>query len=202
MLERLIASVSRTTFVIIALGVGIVLMILLDPPYGLCDAQVDGFKERQKSFLYKKKSKFESQPKALVLRDMCLQTNAPGGCYEYFAKLKMMLNDLNQIQSQCRTDVGGISALKKTYWAAADLLVKIAWTEKPPESIQDKKSWLTASDMNLYCNLKRLSTDYFGPERWKNFQEKVMKTLPQAEKLGRNKVWGLSILSENCAGYL
>ena len=198
------ASVSRSVFVTIVLGLGILLMLIFNPPYSVCDAEVEEFKRREASFLFKQKSKFKesSRSMAVVLKEQCLRTNSPGGCFEYFTQLKLLLRDLDQVSSQCRADVGGISQLKKVFWDSTGLIVNIAWTDKPPEAAFDKLAWLTVSDLNLYCHFKRLSHDYYGKQQWESFQEKMMTTLPGADKLSRSQVWSLSVLSENCSSYL
>jgi hypothetical protein len=186
----------------LALSAGIVLIILMDPPYSICDAEKESFTAKQKSFLIKAKAKFKTKSQVTILRTNCLQSNSPGGCFEYFKQLRLMVEDLNSVSQKCRQDVGSISNLKKSFWAALDIIVKIAWTDKPPKNAYYKKSWLGGSDMNLFCNLKRLSLDFYTEDKWRSFQEKMLTTLPGTDKLSREKVWSLSLLSEQCTQYL
>ena len=51
-MDELLAKTSRTVIVAGALTIGILFIILNDPPRDVCDAQIERFKKSQAGFLY------------------------------------------------------------------------------------------------------------------------------------------------------
>lgn len=198
----MIAQLSKTALALLLIAGGVVAIVIFNPPHTVCDAQKEAFKESQKSFLYLdekrkaiKKTKFEE------MYTMCKTTNTPGGCYELFRDLKHALTDLKNVPRECGSAVGSMSEVQKVIWQSAELLVRIAWGSKPPQTFYEKFAWLDTADMALFCQLKDTAEILYGSSSWSNFRERMFKELPGAKELPRNQVWDHMILSVNCAKY-
>lgn len=201
-MDKWLAQFSKNTLAVCAIAGGIIFIILSDPPRSVCDAQVESIKESQKLFLYLdpkkqaiKTTKYQAQ------RDRCKATNNPGGCYELFQSIRTLLQDFSAVSSECGGAIGGMTEVNRALWETVELLVKLAWGEKPPASYNEKFSWLDAADINLFCKLKARITYVYGEPAWNNFRERMMTELPGAKDLSRNQVWEMTLLSENCARY-
>lgn len=198
----MILQLSKTALALLVIAGGVLALVIFNPPHTVCDAQRDAFKESQKSFLYldeknkvKKKTKFEE------MYALCKSTNTPGGCYELFMDLKRLLADLKNVPRECGSNIGSLSEVKKAIWESTELLVRMAWGEKPPETYYEKFAWLDSADIALFCSLKSTIENLYGIEEWTRFREKMFTALPGSKDLPRNQVWETMILSVNCAKY-
>ncbi|MBX3021469.1 MAG: hypothetical protein KF799_07290 [Bdellovibrionales bacterium] len=201
-MDRWLAQFSKNTIAFVAIVGGILFIVLTSPPHSVCDSQIEVIKEAQKAFLYTDpKSKLVKTTKYQTLRDRCKATNNPGGCYELFQNMKVLLQDLSAVPSECGSAVGGVTEVNRALWETAELLVRLAWGEKPPASYHQKFGWLDAADINLFCKLKARITYLYGEPAWNSFREKMMAELPGARDLNRNQVWEMILFSENCARY-
>lgn len=199
---RLFSILPKGFIAAIAIAAGIAFIVISEPPHTVCDSQLEVFKTSQQKFLFldsKKKAikttKFEN------LRDYCKAANNPGGCYELFQEIKMMLRDLLAVPSDCASRIGNVAEVKRAIWQSLDLLVRLGWGEKPPSTYFEKFGFLDKSDIALFCQLKARAIDYYGEQEWEKFREKMFKELPGAQGLARNQIWEMSIVSENCSRY-
>lgn len=197
-----LSTFSKNTLAVLAIAGGMALIILSDPPHTVCDSQIERVKESERAFLYKDpKSKFQVTTRYQALRDRCKAANNAGGCYELFQALKAMLTDLENVSSECGPRVGGISEIKTALNESVDLLVRLAWGEKPPSAYHAKFRWLDTADVALFCKLKARMTTMYGASKWDALREKMMTELPGVQDLTRTQVWELVLFSENCARY-
>jgi hypothetical protein len=201
-LDQFFKSLSKTTLAALAIGGGIFLIILMDPPHTLCDAQMDVFKKNQQGFLYvNPKNKSEKTTRAEKFLNQCKLSNNPGGCYEYFVQMRGLLRDAQTVPEECTSTLAGQRAFREAIYEATTLLVQVAWGEKPPTSYFEKFGWLNAADISLFCNLKSTFNLMYGKSEWEQFQEKLMASYPGVETLDRKATWEMSLLSVNCAEY-
>lgn len=201
-MDRFFANLPRDMLALLAISGGILFIVFSDPPYTVCDSQKELIKKSQEKFLYKDpKSKFLKTTKYEQLRDHCRASNNPGGCYELFQQIKTMLVDLSTINQECQAAVGRISEINKALWDTLELILRLAWGEKPPEAYHAKFGWLDTADISLFCKLKSRVSTVYGEDAWVRFREKMMLELPGAKDMPRNQVWDMSIFSENCARY-
>lgn len=201
-MDKWLAQFSKNTIAFVAIVGGILFIVLSEPPHSVCDAQISVIQEAQNSFLYKDpQSKVVQTTKYERLRDRCKVTNNPGGCYEFFQEMKKLLQDFSTVSSECAGKVGGVSEINKALWETSELLVRLAWGEKPPASYHAKFGWLDAADINLFCKLKTRISYVYGEPAWNQFRERMMTELPGAKEISRNQVWELNLFSENCARY-
>lgn len=198
----MIAQLSKTALAILLIAGGVLAIVIFNPPVTVCDAQKEAFKESQKKFLYlDEKQKAVKKTKYADMYALCKSTNTPGGCYELFRDLKHMISDLKNVPRECGSAVGEMTEVKKAIWESAELLVRIAWGFKPPQTYYEKFSWLDSADMALFCQLKDTAENLYGANSWTNFRERMFNELPGAKELPRNQVWENMILSVNCAKY-
>lgn len=178
-------------------------IVLSDPPHTKCDSQVEAFKQSQIGFLYpnpKIKSEKTSQYKKLITQ--CKIANSPGGCYEFFMRMKQFLLQIRKtISDECNSDLANVSPVERAVWESAGLMTQLAWGEKPPETYYQKFGWLDTADISLFCSLKREAIQLFGEETWAAYRESLFTKLPGASELSRKKVWEVLLLSVNCDQY-
>lgn len=204
-MDKFLNSLPKNIVAFLAISGGIIFIVLSQPPVTVCDSQVEKFKAMQINFLYRDekypKAKNIKRTKFEYLRDRCKETNSPGGCYELFSDMKLMLHDLALFTDECAANSGGISEVKRSSWETVDLLIRLAWGASPPSAYNIKFSWLDTADVSLYCQLKNRIILMYGESSWSSFREKLMRDLPGAKELTRNQVWDMSLFSENCARY-
>lgn len=228
-MDKFLAQFSKNTLAVVAIGGGILFIIISQPPVSVCDTQLEFIKTSQRLFLYKdtakkglrpknicyrkvdplislkRKDKMEEEPFSCSLfeslRDKCRKTNDPGGCYELFSGIKLLLTDLDTLTRECSAAAGSVPELRLALKDTLDLMVRLAWGTKPPSAYHAKFSWLDSADVSLYCKLKARYQNTYGDVVWNKYRDDMMKELPGANELPRNQVWDMSIFSENCARY-
>jgi len=201
--DRWLATASRNTLAFLIIGLGIILIIVFNPPHTICDSQVAQIRELQKGFVFRDKTDREAMKKAsfVEMSNYCKLGNTPGACYELFAKLRDLVRDLTTVPQDCASTVGAINEIQLVLQESADLMARIAWTEKMPESHVDKFGWLDPADMSLFCALKEQYIRLLGQAVWDNYRERLFRELPGAKDLPRKMAWERMILSENCSRY-
>ncbi|MCB0414867.1 MAG: hypothetical protein KDD50_11070, partial [Bdellovibrionales bacterium] len=170
----------------------------------VCDTQKEEIRRLKKHLLFEKTPNpltGESGSRFNYLADHCKYTNTPGGCLELFLELKALSRDLDNVITDCRSEISGIGAIKSTIWKSLTLLTQLAWGTTPPQSYISKQGWLSTADLSLFCDFKRQAVSFYGKEEWDAFRENMFKTLPGATKLARAQAWEVMLLSVNCNSY-
>lgn len=202
-LDEVIAKLSKRTIVTLALVGSVAFIVISDPPHTLCDSQIGAFTEAQKGFLLVNPNRpGETTPLFQRLVARCKAANSPGGCYELFVQMREMLGESKTVSLKCTQQLGETALFKNTLLGVAGLMMKLAWGDKPPLSFYEKFGWLDNADIALFCSLKVRAGNTMGGQVWNDFVSETMVTLPGAENLNRDKIWGLSIASTNCGKYL
>lgn len=201
-MNQLLASLPKGLIALIAVVLGIAFILFSDPPRTLCDAQVETFKEQQKGFLYLNPQQKSINTTGYVRhRDECKVTNAPGGCYEYFRRLSLLMRSLRTVSSECQKSVSGLREVREALWESLELMTQLAWGTEPPATYHEKFGWLDQADVALFCRMREWATQAYGEGRWTQFREKMLKELPGTSGISREQAWGVMILSENCLRY-
>lgn len=201
-MDRLFSLVPKSVLAFLAIAGGILFIVISEPPHTVCDSQRDVIDKAQSKFLYKDpKSKNIKTTKYERLRDHCKATNNPGGCYEFFQELRTYAHDLGTLTQECSSAVSDTPEYRRAVWEPVEMMVRLAWGERPPVIYTAKFGWLDNADLSLFCRLKDRVIQFYGEDSWDGFREKMMRDLPGAKDLPRNQVWDLSIFSENCAKY-
>lgn len=203
MLDQLLASLPKTFIAIVVMVIGLLLIRQYDPPRTICDAQMELFRESQKKFLYPEPGSGMIKKSALVktLFEHCKQNNSPGGCFEFFELLKKMSVDLSAVPEQCSEAVGEEEPIKKWLKESLKLMVLMAWGSKAPASYNLKRGWYDASELTLFCGLRRHVIRIYGQDDFAKWQEAILSSVPDADKLDRNQVWQRNLLSTPCDLY-
>ncbi len=199
-------SLPKTTFVTLVLVVGVFYIVASDPPKGICDAQMDQFDVLNKGLLTPNpKNPSHKTSKYQDLFALCKETKSPGGCYELFLNLKAVIRNARTISTSCFSKLAKQDNFNDAIWSSLELMVRMAWGDKPPDQPQQKLAWFDAADLNLVCTLKQTAIDVFGKEQFDSFQEKFLTggaALPGAEKMSRADVWKRMLFSITCTQYL
>ena len=97
-------------------------MIITDPPYQFCDAQVENFKTQQAGHLYPDPEDFKEETSRVKhYNSLCKEEGRPGSCYEYFFVLKKLLKDLELLSSECKEKIFFRKRLKRGLIPGLDL---------------------------------------------------------------------------------
>ncbi len=201
-MDLILRIIPKNMLAFVFIVAGILFIVLGQPPHTVCDSQLEVIQKAQLKFLYKDpKAKKITTTKYQMLYEHCKRTNAPGGCYELFQEMKVLLYDLSTLSSECAGALGSVTEHKKVLWEVTEMMVRMAWGEAPPTAYHAKFGWLDTADISLYCKLKMRITAFYGEPAWNAFREKMMKELPGAKDVPRNTVWDMSIFSENCSRY-
>lgn len=174
-----------------------------DPPKTICDAQIELFRESQKNFLYPPPGDrvIKKQAQIKTLFDECGNDNSPGGCFELFQGLKKMSFDLQNVPEQCAEAIGDEPEVKRWLLKSLKLMVQMAWGARAPASYLQKNGWYDASELTLFCGLRRHMIRIYGNEEYASWQEANLASMPGAEKLDRSQNWQRNILSTPCELY-
>lgn len=204
-MDKLLATIPKNLLAFLAISGGILFIILSEPPRTVCQTQIEKIKTLQTNFLYRDerwpKAKNIKTTKYKYLHDYCKTTNNPGGCFELFSEVKTLLRDLGTLTEECTGAASGVPEIRAVLWQTLDLLVRLAWGEKPPVAYHAKFGWLDTADISLYCSLKDRVVATFGEREFSAYREKLMRELPGSETLTRTQIWDMSLFSENCARY-
>jgi hypothetical protein len=196
-------SLPKTAFVTLILSVGVLYIVLSDPPKNICDAQIDQFDLINVGLLSPNpKDPSHKTSKYQDLFAVCKDTKSPGGCYELFSNLKVIIKNARTVSPECFGKLSGHKAFSDSIWSSLDLIARLAWGDKAPEYAQQKLNWFDAADTNLFCSLKQTAEDVYGKDRFASFQEEYFKALPGADKLVRDEAWKRMIFSLACESYL
>jgi hypothetical protein len=64
-----------------------------------------------------------------------------------------------------------------------------------------RNGWFDASELTLYCDLKRHAVRIYGNEMFESWREETMKSMPEAAQMPREHQWQKSLLSTSCDLY-
>ncbi len=200
-LDNFIAKFPPGLVAFVVITLGIVFIILNDPPKTVCDAEEDVFKNNHRHFLAPNSKSTRGLSKFDEQKELCKQGNGPGGCYEFFTQVRSLITSIEGVSRDCREQIADIDLVKNAFWQTATLFVHLAWGAKPPENVYEKIGWLDYADINLFCRLQSKIQDIYGLTQWQEFQETMFAQLPGANTLPREKAWNLMLLSVRCNQY-
>jgi len=194
-------SLPKHTLALIVMAVGILLIVLNDPPITVCGQQVKAFEKEMNGFLVKDNSRPMSQtPRFERLKGVCLQANSLGGCYEFFSAIREALDRAKLVSLECVGTLGESSVYEKFLKNSVDTIVRLAWGEKPPATASLRMNWMEAPQLALFCKLKNVFELSYGENVWANLREQYLISLPGAKELGREEAWNRSLFAAPCGG--
>jgi hypothetical protein len=198
-MRNFLKSLSLNTLGFAAIVACLAVLLASNPPRGICDAEIDNFRQGMVGVMYPN-PKLQGKPPTIGAdKQLCLDRNSPGACMELFADLKRFLDVSSTVSEQCLQKLGEQDDFQNVLIKSLDLMVKLAWgPTNPPAAPALKNGWLNSSDVYLFCRLKNRATQVYGDKRWEVFREKYFVELPGAKGLSRQQVWEKSLLSTNC----
>ncbi|MGE0764580.1 MAG: hypothetical protein AB7N80_14995 [Bdellovibrionales bacterium] len=202
-LDRWLATLSRGTLATLAISAGILFIIFSDPPHTVCQAQLNFLRDQQKGFLFADpgNKKLARGASFQQMAEYCQRGDGPGACYELFAKMRVLVRDLQSVPAECASQAAAIDEVKAALWGTAKFMTKTAWGKVPPVAYQDKFGWLDVADIALFCGLKAQIIRFYGESDWDSYREGLFRDLPGAKDLQRKNAWEKMILSEDCRRY-
>jgi len=198
-LNQFFANLSTRVIAIGAIVVGLIFILIYDPPRTICDSQLEVFKKDQDRFLFSTEvRRIKRIPEIERLTDQCRQSAGPGGCFELFSKLGKLAEDLENIPRRCTSEAGRVPEIRKGLLESLALMMMLAWGERPPVSYAQRFGWLDTSDVALFCRLKRQAEAFYGAAGWASYRSEVFKKLPGSEGMPRDQIWTRSLASASC----
>ena len=95
-MDDFLNKIPKTILLIIVLTIGVLFIVIADPPKTVCDAQDELFTEEYKSFLLVDKERKLKTSKYQTLKNQCKIANSPGGCYELFNQMRKLKGNINK----------------------------------------------------------------------------------------------------------
>jgi hypothetical protein len=201
-LQQKIAALPRPALVGAILIIGILLLFLIQPPHSVCDSQLTVIKASQTPFLYlDPKKKYNKTTGYEVSSKNCRDGNSLGACLDLFGGVQKIIQDVSASNPECIADLADTAEIRKVFKETQELMVELAWGNKPPESTYDKFGWLDNNHMYLFCQLTDIRQKADGKEAWDAWRENVMASLPNPANLQRADIWRRSIFSATCTNY-
>jgi len=200
MLDQILNSMPKTVLAILAIIIGFFVIVQSDPPRTVCGSQLELFQQQQKEFLYGG-TQNSKQPLANKYYSVCKESNSPGGCFEFFLRLKKLNQDLESVPSQCSEEFAQEDTLKSWIMKSMKLMTDISWGDRGPASVTRKNAWFDASDLSMFCDLKKHATRIYGVEVLDQWRESTLSSLPEAEKLDHESLYQKSLISTPCEAY-
>lgn len=185
-----------------ALILGLLLIVMNDPPRSICDTHVELFKKEFEGQLYPKKIKGTTlKPKINKFIAQCKLSNNSGGCAQLFSFLRDLVKSLKKVSGECKSEFASDPMVNGTLYQSFDLMIRIAWGSEPPRTYLDKNNWFGPSHLALFCQLKFVIEDFYGKKFLQNYREKMFRELPGIAKLTRQEGWSRMLLSTQCNRY-
>jgi hypothetical protein len=204
MLGPLILKLQRVPKLLVGfvvISAVLIFMVFNDPPKTLCDIQMQEInKSLQDGFFLvnKRAGNFEAGLKSAYQN--CLNSNSMGGCHDMFSRFDYLEGMVRTIPSECGAHAS-TAKIQSYLHRGLRLLAMIAWGDQPPINKYNKTNWLDASDIGLFCRLKRQYLRLYGSENYKVFFTSVIAKLPDSATLTQKDRWELSLFSYPCQGY-
>lgn len=203
-MQNLLLQFSKTTIAFVAIALGIVGIIAMNPPHTVCDTQEKLFKKSQLGNIFPKPSKNgKLMMKPLVFNRVedCKMSNSPGGCFEAFASFERLLEGLRHVPTECEERVGKIPQVNQVLLGGLKLMADLAWGDEPPGEGADRYGFLSSAELYLFCQMQTSALKLYGKEAFHKFRNSVMAQHKGAKGLEVNDIWNRSIFSTRCSTF-
>lgn len=220
-MEKFINSLPKPVLAILAILVGIIVIMILNPPHSVCDTQAETFKELQMGNIFPIMEKKNKLPPTLTrAKEACQLGNSAGSCYEYFMVLKKVADDISKSSSECFSQLYGMKEVRSAMNDGIELMVRLAWGIHPPEPGLERFGWLQEADIAVFCRIKNVYLRANGEEAWSRLRQSVAAKLPGEEvpfstepgliaaparvakdMMTEQDIWNRSLFSVRCDGY-
>lgn len=181
-MDDFLNSLPKPVLVLGALVVAIVVIMLINPPYTVCDTQLASFKEAQKGNLFPNKEKKTVIPPSISrAKESCQLGNSAGACYEYFQSLRSIADGISKASNECAAQLYGVAEVRTALNDGIELMVRLAWGLKPPEPTLERFGWLQESELSTFCRLRSVYVRANGEQAWIELRRRVFAKLPGEE---------------------
>ncbi len=178
-MEKFLDSLPKPVLALLAIIVGIIVIMLINPPHTVCDTQEAAFRESQAGNLFATEFEKKKIPPTLVkAKESCQLGNSAGSCYEYFTSLRQIAIGVGKGSSECVGQLYGIAEVTQALNDGLELMVRLAWGVKPPEPGMERFNWMQEAEIAIFCRLKSTYVRANGEEAWTQFRNKVYPKLP------------------------
>ncbi|PIS11963.1 MAG: hypothetical protein COT73_01080 [Bdellovibrio sp. CG10_big_fil_rev_8_21_14_0_10_47_8] len=172
-------KIPRPVLVTAVLLVGVLLFFVIQKPETVCTPQIEIFKQSQAGALFPKVTEKSRAPATYARAvESCRIANSPGGCFELFNLLKKVVRDLRGAPQECLVPFGELAQVKNALRDGVQLMILLAWGDKPPDKGMEKFAWLEMSDLSLYCQLRDVYEKIYGTEGWSELRLTTYHLLP------------------------
>ena len=215
-------QLPRPLLIFLVLAAGIAGIFLFQAPHSVCSSQLEILKQSQSGKLFPRVTKnAQRSPLYARLVENCKTGNSPGACYELFSLLRKLNQDLLGSPSECLIPFGEVPEIQKALKEGVQLMIQLAWGEKPPEAGLAKFNWMETSDLVLYCRLKDMNLKIYGEQTWQALRVATYKKLPgeaqifqdgmctnceriknASQVLSEEEIWVRSLFSLRCEQFL
>ena len=189
---------SKSALVFLGLIGGVFFIFIVNPPHTVCHSQLNELRSQHTPFFILDTSlKFREKTAYQKSLESCRNHNNPGACLKLFNAIKNLVSTLEALPGDC-SNICRQKAFSEPLWETIKIMVHIGWGDQPPENVYERNKWLSYSDFSLFCRVKRLLTLCDGEDKWRMQQEKVLSSLPGADKMERKDVWKLALFATSC----
>jgi len=195
MLDKL-NVIPKPILIAVVLIVGVLVIILSDPPKDACDAQLALFFKSQAG----KISSLKGSVGSLLARTAkyCSETKSYGGCVEFHNTLRGIIKELQNVSSECSGKVIANASIQSVLKESMALMVKSAWGENIPEPGPNVYGWMGVSEFSLFCIVKRFVQEHMDGEAWESYVRSIVAKQSHASELQFNESFHRSLFSLRC----
>lgn len=221
--EQFLQTLPRPVLVLGAIMIGVVVIMVMNPPHTICDTQKDQSNESLAGITRPMKVQKQTMPaKIEKALEKCYKGSTPGACYDYFQILRGLAKQVMGTTSECRSEVYSISDIQTRLQEGVANMALLAWGDKPPEAGAFARFGpLQESELALFCYLKAAVTAGSSEEQWHVLRKKVFaqfpgeevalpkdpteslqKARPAVKLMSELDIWNRSVFSVRCENYL
>lgn len=183
-LAQTISKIPKPALVFGILAIALLVIVFQNPLRDECEVKAEIFLKSMRGMASSGRMKAKIQFAQLGFwRDRCRDGNSAGACEDYFIGLKKMSSALKIFPAKCYPTfvenesnawfVNSIAQALRTY-------ALLAWAEKPPVGPAERLGWLTESELNTFCSLKKTYIEATDEERFAELRSSVYQQFPDA----------------------
>ena len=181
-LDQIVSKIPKPFLVVLVLGISLIFIVFNNPLKDECGIKSQIFLDEMRGITGTLTLKTKTQFAQLgTWRDRCRDGNSIGACEDYFNGLRKMTKGLQVLPEKCLPKFSEENEwfLKVTTQAIVSLAL-IAWSEKPPSGVTERLGWLTESEVQIFCKLKKTYADLAGDESLAKLKNNVYQMYPDA----------------------
>lgn len=181
-LDQVIAKAPKPLLVGVILVASLAFFVVNDPLKDECDAQIALFEKNTSGILSSfKRNKKTHFAEITFLKDACTDGNTVGACEGYLNALRKISVELKQFSDKCQIKYNEQNAeFAQHLRNALRVMPLLAWGEKPPAGVAERRGWLTETNITTFCAIKNSYIAIAGNEVYLELRDKVYNMYPDA----------------------